>query len=179
MAIRELIEKNSKFVVPILLLVAIAAVVFGLSSGPNPSDIFNRDKWMFDLTNGTLVRASADTPAPTEGAGTFDYGVAGKAGSLVDAVVYSCGDPAVVRDGMTVQELVEVGAHVGYLRIDDFTAGVSSDSTNGDEEPVVGRRLVSSVDGSRWVPEESGPGRSLRERVAELCGGTFPKQVLP
>lgn len=181
MATEEKKSESLKLIVgAAVMLVALAVIVYQLLPSASP---LTRDKWMFDLATGTLVRAEASELSPMAGGGTFDYPGMGEGPSIVDASVFTCGDPSDIEAGMTVEALAEVGARIGFLtRLTPqsrqaMEAAVQASRGGEAADPDAGRTgggsgattVLSAVDGKRWVGEMSPPAMKIRAAAAEPC----------
>ncbi|BAM04247.1 hypothetical protein [Phycisphaera mikurensis] len=170
-----------------ITLVALAVILYQVLPGSSP---LTQDKWMFDLASGKLVRAPASEIAPIDGDGTFDYPGLGPGPSVVDASVFTCGDPADIRAGMTAAELEAVGARIGFLtrltpqskRAMEAAMRASDAQRDGDAGPDGGTggtatTVLSALDGRRWVGELSPPAMQIRAAASQPCGDESPPKL--
>lgn len=178
MSIRTFLERNSKFgaaAATLILVVALSMIILNAGFG-GPE--FPSSKWMFDLNTGKLVEAPIDTVAPSDlGSGQFSYPELGDAGSVVDVMVYSCGQSNnKVRAGMTVEDLAKVGAYIGFLaRLpNDKLAAVQESRT---QNLPAGGMLISDVTGQNWAKEGSRKSDLIFQAISEQCGDGLPKPV--
>lgn len=120
-------------------------------------------KWMFNLAEGKLVARGAKVTAPADLNGmTFDYGKLGTAGPLVDAYVFTCGDPQAIEEGMTIEELKAVDARLLY---------VTRPGTAAADGPAPGAidDLLSDPSGKEWTSRMSARGIELSTEASARC----------
>ncbi|MEM1109275.1 MAG: hypothetical protein AAGH99_11370 [Planctomycetota bacterium] len=177
MSISESIRKNSKSTaIGAVIVLILAGLLILNQTSTSATSRYNQPKWMFDLNTKQLAIAEASTYAPHDnGSGTFDYGRTGPAGSLVDAMVYSCGSPTDIKEGMTIDDLNGVDAHIVYL-----FRGVSNTSTatSGqltDQEA----RIVSRSDGAAWFGQFTQQGQDVQNNFPECSDGSSPVRTRP
>ena len=177
MSLRETLEKNQKVVVPIAL-VAIAIglyLSFGRSSGTQ--DLLAPPRWGFDLTTRQLVRIDDPNDGPFDTSGsTHDYGGdLGTDGSVVLAMIMTCGDATDLEVGMGADELAGVDAYVGWLQRNPQPSGTPNREEGGAEKSI-----ISDVSAERWVPFMSQPGIEIQTEAFATCdNGEKPVRTQP
>ena len=143
-----------------------AFMVLRQSGGSSVPELF-ADKWMYDLSTQELIRVSGSTAAPSDYNGTtFDYPELGNAGALVEAVVFTCGDPGALSSGMSLSAVEAAGARVSYL--------LRSRSGEGESD------LVSDKTGRKWSSRMSQAGIKLSTEATAPCpDGSRPIKTQP
>ena len=179
MSIRNLLKENTRVATALtvaVLLVALWIISRQLSaSGSQLRDA----KWMYDLNTRQLVVAARSTPSPTDqGNGVWAYAGMSEAGSVVDAVVYTCGDPSDVTPGMKPDGLAEVGAHIGYLSRWPDTL-LQQTSEGADLSTAEAPPLISDVNAQNWAPSRSRAASRILDLISSLCGDDIPRPVRP
>ncbi|MEM6332999.1 MAG: hypothetical protein AAF823_06635 [Planctomycetota bacterium] len=173
---RNVLQKNSPIVLIVSLLVLGAStwmLLGAMDAGPD----FDR-KWMYDLAADELVVAPKTQLAPSDASGrTFDYPDAGSAGSLVDAVLYGCGNHGQPKPGMSRDQLASRGVHIGYLSRypDPVKAALEAGESLGGDAP----HLIADASGAAWVRELSPQGDAILAALSDLCGGDVPRAIRP
>ncbi|MEM9253503.1 MAG: hypothetical protein AAGB29_14255 [Planctomycetota bacterium] len=175
MSIRDSFENKQGLMGGVAILLAIVAtVVIIINFSRANSSSIHHPKWMFDLNTGKLVIAPRETPSPTySDSGVFEYGVLGEAGAVVNAIVFSCGKPTAVNEGMTIEDLREVDAQIGYLQ---------RRINNEFEDNIVGRGgdLIATSDGVEWFGPSSPMGMQIKNDAYRPCpNGDIPLQTRP
>ncbi|MEM1026532.1 MAG: hypothetical protein AAGJ38_00440 [Planctomycetota bacterium] len=153
-------------------LIALALSLWLISRSMGSADL-NENKWMFDLNTQRIVIAPRTTLSPASDLGTtFDYPGISTSGSVVDAVLYSCGDPGRIKDGTSLKELEERGVYIGYLaRYPESVIKLLASGEPMDEAPA---QLISDASGQRWVPMQSHEAAVILDPISSLCGGDVP-----
>jgi len=157
-----------KLALPIAI-VALALGAFLIIRNLGGSNIqgLNQPKWMYNLTTGELVARGAEETAPADLDGsTFDYGDLGSGGPLVDAYVFTCGDPLAIKEGMSADDLKAVDARLGYV-LRQAVAGQTGE-------------VVSDASGREWAARTSQRGIKLAMAAAAACpDGKQPLRSVP
>lgn len=178
MSMRKFLENESK----LKLIVSVLALVVGLGllvstlTRANDGGLMD-DKWMYDLNTGKLVRAEATLlPPAASDSGSFNYPGIGADGALVDAIVYSYGDPSAVQEGMTIQDLESVDAKLAYLRM----ATREYRDALAQDQSMTRIDMIGSPDGARWDSPMSAFGMQLvRDATEPGESGDLPKLTRP
>ncbi|MEM0914352.1 MAG: hypothetical protein AAGK09_07035 [Planctomycetota bacterium] len=154
-----------------IVLLAVSGLVIYSQVAGGGSRPYLDPKWMFDLNTQKLVKADALTNAPHDGGeGMFDYGELGVAGSQVDAIVYTCGNPNKIKAGMTAQDLESVDAWIGHVHRPDSQAGAGAG----------GMGVVSTIQGYEWHAPFTSKGAAITDEFYELCpNGKLPQKSRP
>lgn len=142
-------------------------------------------KWAYDLNTGKIFIAGPDQLAPFEtGSGTFAYPGMQARGAGVDAHIYSCGNPADVKAGMTIDDLADIDARLVFVTrftdaaIDALQASASKGEPN--ENIDFEARIMSDSRGENWLPHTSSRAFELREKLLVKCvSGEYPVAVEP
>lgn len=180
MSLRTYLSENNK-VSAIIAVVVLAAAGALVLRNMQPAQPYGVTKWMFDMTTQKLVAAPIETVAPADlGGGTFAYAGMSTSGSAVDAMVYSCGDPTAITEGMGPAELASVKATLAFvMRHTDRSA----ESLRNPSEQASGgspSRLVALPDGAQWVPENAGAGIRIQSETVRPCpDGSSPVRTRP
>ncbi len=179
MSLRELLDEKPQLAAAIAVIVLVVAglLVFKNLGGSSRAPT---QKWMYDLNSDRLMVRSVATPSPSDSEGTFDYPRLGTAGSLVNAVVFTCADSGRITEGMSNQEVEAAGAKIGYLlRQPDNIVKALRDGK--DVAPAVLERslLMSGPQGDDWFRAESTKSDAIKRKLLSLCDGEIPRQPSP
>lgn len=156
----------------LVVFLALIVVLTFLKSTRSPTNPLIADRWVFDLNQSTLVRATFADPSPYDtGSGNFDYGKLGLAGAGVDAAVFSCGECTDVRANMTLEQLKAVKAYIGFVsRLSPESVKVRADLAAGKENlRPSDTLLISDIAAKRWSQDLSGPALGLRAAALKPC----------
>ncbi|MEM9420452.1 MAG: hypothetical protein AAGA25_15590 [Planctomycetota bacterium] len=177
MGMLESIRNNSSTTATVSIVVLLFALFLIFRQLGGGSQSFSNPKWMYDLNTGQLVAADAEAESPFDsGSGTFDYGKLGTAGAQVEAIVYSCGNPAKVGEGMTMEDLESIDARIGYLTRTLQRANADSEEARLSEPP----KFVAGPDGQEWVPQFSPKGMQIQNDGFYMCDESTPaKRAIP
>lgn len=144
--------------------------------------------FFYDLNAGQLVLAKSDDVSPAvDSPSRFSF-ADGEAGSWVRAAIYECEDtPSQVREGMTLEQVVEAGARIVWLeRISvDALALIEKRENAGSLSDAEMNRLVNaptlvaSPEDLQWVPENSAAGRRIMSSLGSFCPTGKPRFVTP
>lgn len=161
MGLRNWINKNSgvsTFIVIFTLVIA-AGVLFSNTARNSKKAM----TYFYDLNSRSILADTASREVPFDnGNGTFMF-VDGERGSVVPALIYTCGSPEEVRSGMTVEELDRVGAFVLAV----FYTTQSSD------------QLVANPEAMQWFPTQSMAASAIYDAIGTRCEGKKAVRCLP
>lgn len=134
------------------------------------------DAYFLDLNTNTLFVSSSSSIPPIEA--PSGAGPAGKQAG-VRAHVFSCDESSRDLNGMTLDQISQSGAYIGYLekRTDAFKAYITQSETGTPPDPNLAARmvkqpnLISEPDGKRWVPDVSPEGQKILQKGRNGCEG--------
>ncbi|MEM0915144.1 MAG: hypothetical protein AAGK09_11110 [Planctomycetota bacterium] len=171
MGLRKVISESNGVtsIVAIVVLLGAGFVIYR-SLLPAPS-VLMTTKWMVDLNTLELVAAPVETISPADlDRGEFDYGRMGVAGAVVDAQVYSCGDPTAIEAGMTPEDLEAIDATLAFvMRYDPLSLEMLQNPSEEAATSGAPRRFVSGLAVDEWFPEMSPRGMQLQSNSVPLC----------
>lgn len=177
MGLMESIRNNSSTAAAVAIVVLLLAIFLIFRQLGGGSQSFTNPKWMYDLNTGQLVAAAAEAEAPFDsGSGTYDYGKLGTAGAQVDAMVYSCGNPAKIAEGMTIEDLEGLDARIGFLSRTIQPPASDSEEARLAEPP----KFVAGPEGKEWFPQFSPKGMQIQDEGFYMCDESTPaKRAIP
>ncbi|MEM8739453.1 MAG: hypothetical protein AAGG38_13400 [Planctomycetota bacterium] len=177
-------NKNSAVatIVAVLVIVLALGLIVLRNQRPGLGDF---EVFYYDLNTQKVFTAKAEAIPPIDsGGGTYSY-PDGEYGSGVRADIYSCGDLVKVKSGMTRAEVEAAGAFIALLTrySSEQKELIERMRTTGDTQipgaSQVENPLISTADGTEWVPALSDAGRELTEKSTEMCGDERTRFVSP
>ncbi|MEM9916355.1 MAG: hypothetical protein AAF911_15475 [Planctomycetota bacterium] len=185
MSVREFLNNNSAVatIVAVVLLVMALGVIIWQNQGPQPRQL---DVFYYDLNTQEVFVDDLSRVVPFDrGNGAYEF-ADGPRGSAVRAMIYTCGDPEEIKEGMTLAEIEAAGGFIAYLerftpqmlerqaRI-DAGESISYEDYEVDYDSV----WVSTPEGQTWVNQNSEAGTQVIQSGLQRCGNVIPKLCRP